>query len=1188
LTPDQRVRVFISSTQDELAAERAAARRAIARLHLVPVYYDSGARPHPPRSMYRAYLAQSQIFVGIYWQRYGWVVPGMGISGLEDEFRLAAGKPMLVYLKRPAPEMEPGLQAMIDAIRAAGATSYRTFTTPHELERLLADDLALLLSESFAGPASGAHAAAGAGESAGDGLPDSRTLSFLFTDIEGSTAMLRRLGGAYAGVLADHHKLIRDALAAPGGREVDTQGDAFFAVFGTARACAAAAITIQQAMAAHPWPGGEKLRVRIGLHAGEAEQTATGLVGLEVHRGARIAAIAYGGQILVSAAAAALLGGALPGGASLRDLGWHRLKDLGQPERIFQLDAPGLPTAFPPLRSLDNPRLPNNLPVQASAFIGRDAALVEVSGLIAAARLVTLTGAGGSGKTRLALQAAAGLLDGSGDGVWFTDLAPVTDPGLVAGTIAGVLSIQSEPGRPVAGTLVEAIGERSLLIVLDNCEQVIDACAKLADALLRGCPNLALLATSREPLGIDGEHVYRVPSLATPAPDADSAAIRGSEAVRLLADRAAQAGAPLTLDERTAAVIGRITRRLDGIPLAIELAAARLRAMSPADLDARLDQRFALLTGGSRAAPARQQTLLGMIGWSWDLLTGAERDVLARLSVFTGGFDLAACEAVTAGDTDIPAWQAMDLLGSLVDKSLVQFDDTAAGPGRYRLLETVRQFAARRLDEQGPTEVQDARHAHLGYYLALAETAAPQLTGPEQTQWLDRLDTELGNLRAAIAISQTQDDPAPGLRLAAALRVFWRARGHASEAADALRVLLGLPAASQTSQARAQALATAAFLTEQTSAAQAYCAEGLAIARASGDDHLVAELLFTQVSLLYRAGQTAAALPVIETGLGLARHLGDPHLTARLLNARSAATGAEGDHEGAARDAAESLALFRQIGDPRGVSIQLGNLGYIEIGTGQLASARTHLTDSLRIACELQDRMGQVINTYNLGLAEYLSGSTAAAASLFAESLELARRLFMKAEIGHALLGLAMTRSGPAAAGRSARLHGAADAALDALGQPPESLGTQLRDADRERLRAAMGANAFEAGYAAGQAMTTEDAIALALGADRPAEEPPASPRDPGPWHKTDLPDGAWHPIVMAPAAPGSSGSRDLLAARSLTQACIFEIFAGLTDLAIPAKFRDEQEWVICAQTSTAPALARSVPSRRSACVIAK
>ena len=346
-------------------------------------------------------------------------------------------------------------------------------------------------------------------------------------------------------------------------------------------------------------------------------------------------------------------------------------------------------------------------------------------------RLVTLTGAGGAGKTRLALQVAAGLADGAGDGVWFADLAPLGDPDLVAVTVADVLGVRQEPGRPVLDTLVEAVGGRSLLVLLDNCEHVIGACAKLADALLRGCPNLALLATSREPLGIDGERVYRVPSMGVPADGDDAGAIRASEAVRLLADRAAAQGVPLAWDEPAAAVVGRICRRLDGIPLAIELAAARLRVMPAAELEARLDERFALLTGGSRAALPRQQTLRAMVDWSWELLTGAERAVLARLSVFAGGFGLAAAEAVAAGP-DVPAGEVVGHLGALVDKSLVQFGDTGAGPGRYRLLETVRQYAAGQLDALGPAAADAARIAHRDYYLALAEAAAPQLVAPDQ------------------------------------------------------------------------------------------------------------------------------------------------------------------------------------------------------------------------------------------------------------------------------------------------------------------------------------------------------------------------------------------------------------------------------------------------------------------------
>ena len=512
--------------------------------------------------------------------------------------------------------------------------------------------------------------------------------------------------------------------------------------------------------------------------------------------------------------------------------------------------------------------------------------------------------------------------------------------------------------------------------------------------------------------------------------------------------------------------------------------------MTVTELDARLDERFSLLTGGSRAAPARQQTLHAVISWSWELVTGTERQVLALLSVFAGGFDLAAFEAVMAG-ADIPAGAAQ--LGALVDKSLVQFDDTGDGPGRYRLLETVRQFAAQRLGQQGHAADKTARTGHRADYLALAEAAAPRLTGPDQAEWLDRLDTELGNLRAAITFSLTREDPVPGLRLAAALRIFWKARGHATEAVDSLRALLAEPAARKLDLVRAQALATMAYLLEQTggyAAAEACCAEALPIARAAGDDQLVADLLHIQAFTLVRQGQNTAALPLIEHGLSLARTLGDLYLTARLLSARSYAVDFRGDHEGAARDAAESLALYRQAGDPREVGTMLGNLAYAEMGAGDLDSARAHLAESLRIARELKDDYGVVYGTQNLGLAEYLSGCPTAAASQFAESLRAARRVLMKAGIGYALLGLAMNRSGPAATHRSARLHGAADKALEALGETPDVLERQLRDADRKQLRAAMGGHAFEAGYAAGQAMTTEEAIALALGGDTPAGDP--------------------------------------------------------------------------------------------------
>ncbi len=719
----------------------------------------------------------------------------------------------------------------------------------------------------------------------------------------------------------------------------------------------------------------------------------------------------------------------------------------------------------------DDRKLLINLPAQVSSFVGREAELAEVRALVGGSRLVTLTGAGGAGKTRLGLQVAASLADGAGDGVWFADLAPLADPDLVAVTVGNVLGVSQQPGRPALDTVAEAVTGRSLLVVLDNCEHVIGACAKLADVLLRHCPDLALLATSREPLGIDGECTYRVPSMRTPAEGDDPAAVRACEAVRLLADRAATQGAPLGGDEQTAAVAGRICRRLDGIPLAIELAAARLRMMPPAELEARLDRRFALLTGGSRAGRPRQQTLWAMVDWSWELLNGPEQAVLARLSVFAGGFGLAAAEAVAAGE-DVPAAEVAGHLGALVDKSLVQFGDAGAGPGRYRLLETIRQYAAGQLDELAPAAAQAARRAHREYYLALAEAAAPHLVGPGQAEWLDRLDAELGNLRAAIAFSMTQPDPEPGLRLAASLRVYWAARGHAAEGAEALRALADAPTVQGATLARARALVAAAHLLGQAGSyavAWNYCQEALAIAGAAGDERLVADLLQEQAWLQARQGQVDAALLLAEQGLTQARRLGEPHLTGRLLTTRAQAENVAGDHAGAARDTAESPPLFRQAGDRLQAGQALGNLGYYELTASDLDAARGHLAEALDIARALNARDGIVYTTFNLGLADYLGGSLAAAEALFAESLALARRMGMKRQTAYALIGLALAGHDGRDSGWPARLHGAADQAFADLGEAVEPLEGRLAELDCQRLRAAMGDDAFEAEHAVGR-----------------------------------------------------------------------------------------------------------------------
>ena len=448
---------------------------------------------------------------------------------------------------------------------------------------------------------------------------DTTILTFLFTDIEGSTALIQRVGEAtYAQILADHHRIIRAALSGHDGTEIDTQGDSFFAVFASPRACVAAVAEIQLSLDVHPWPAEQHVRVRIGVHTGEALQTVTGLVGYDVHKAARVAAAAYGGQVLLSESAAALVHDSLPDSSSLVDLGSHRLKDLGRPEKIFQLDVPGLQNDFPPIRSLNNPALENNLPIQLSSFIGRDKELSEIQSLVESSRLVTLSGPGGSGKTRLALQVAAEMLDGAGGGVWFVELASITDSENVASTVAQAMRLREEPGRSVDETLTDAIGERHLLIVLDNCEHLIDGCAKFTDALIRSCSRVHVLATSREPLAITGERIYRVPTLSVPADSGQPAT--DAEAVRLFVERAAEAS-DFAFDEHNLKVVASICRQLDGMPLSIELAAARTGSMDLTDIEGLLDQRFALLTSTSRTTLPRHQSLRALVDWSYELLT---------------------------------------------------------------------------------------------------------------------------------------------------------------------------------------------------------------------------------------------------------------------------------------------------------------------------------------------------------------------------------------------------------------------------------------------------------------------------------------------------------------------------------------------------------------------------------------
>jgi predicted ATPase/class 3 adenylate cyclase len=586
---------------------------------------------------------------------------------------------------------------------------------------------------------------------------NTETLTFLFTDIEGSTALLSRLGGAsYGTALEDHHRIIRNSLEAFGGVEQGTQGDSFFAVFPSPSACVAAALQMQRDIGAHAWPDGENLRVRMGIHTGEASEKSTGMVGFEVHRAARIAAVGHGGQILVSSSTMALVQDSLPPETTLVDLGPHRLKDLQRPEVIFQLTAQDLDEQFPPLRSLASHETPGNLPVQLTSFVGREDDVELVSTLLRTHRLVTLTGVGGVGKTRLALQVAAQLLPEARDGVWLCELAVADAEEAAVEILTRALGVVPRAGMTPRESILDHLRERDCLIVLDNCEHLLDVVAGLTDAILLGCQRVRVLATSREGLGIDGEQLRPIRSL--PLPEAATVtAVMSADATALFAERAASVAPTFRLDESNAPAVVEICRRLDGIPLAIELAAARVASLQPMEIAALLDERFRLLTGSRRRGVERHQTLRATVDWSYSLLRELERTVFDRLGVFVGSFDTTAAQSVAA-DATVGRFDVLDVLDELVAKSMLMAEPTPEGTTRYQLLETLRQYALERLEQSGEVDVYRRRHAE--HYVSVTAEIGGALYGSDEVRSRIRLDREIDNLRPAVDWSIDTGDSA--------------------------------------------------------------------------------------------------------------------------------------------------------------------------------------------------------------------------------------------------------------------------------------------------------------------------------------------------------------------------------------------------------------------------------------------
>ena len=955
------------------------------------------------------------------------------------------------------------------------------------------------------------------------GFP-SGTVTLLFTDVEGSVRLWEADREVMAESSARHNRIARQQIEAAGGHVFTTVGEAFRAVFADPSAALASAVAIQRAVGAEPWPPGSPVRVRMALHSGACVERDGDYFGPVVNRVALLQAVGHGGQALVTAATHELLAGRLHGGIGLRDLGEHQLKDLGRAERIFQVTGPGLADGFGPLRSLDDPALRHNLPSQATSFVGRATELAELRSLVSGgSRLVTIVGPGGIGKSRLALQVAAEALDGAGDGVWLVELAPVADPELVARTVAAVLQVREEPGRPVIDTLVDAVGDRYLLVVLDNAEHVLGAAAKLADAVIRSCPRACLLVTSRESLGTGGEHVFRVPSL--PVPPADLAApdrLAAFESVQLFVEHASMQRQGFVLDEANAAAVAAICARLDGIPLALELAAARLGSLSVQEISSRLDQRFRLLTGGSRTALPRHQTLRALIDWSYDLLNPEERTVLDRLSVFAGGWTLAAAEAVTSpgGTAD---WQVLDHLAALVDKSLVQADEMH-GLTRYRLLETVRQYAAEHLAQRADTELGETRAAHRDYYLALVETADTHLRGPDEAAWLDRLKAEFDNIRAALAYSVADPRSAePGLRLAAGLRWFCNMRGRAGEVLEALSILLERSDARRPTRARARALTVSCHLLNHFGsdpAPPSLAAEAIQIARGLTDNAVTADALAQLGWLTFEHGDLPAALTRIDEAVDLSRTTGDPRLIADLLGRRAVFKSEAGDLDAAFSDNQEALTLSRAAGDNYRLTITLANLGVYEHAAGKLGAARAHLREARALA----DNLGYANLTaglqQNLGLVDLIDANPRDARRHFLDSLETARITGLRGYVPGALLGLALAAGADGDPIVAATLHGVADKHYEQVGRAFEATETGLRDDDHAHLRATLGDAAFEAARRHGRTLSQADAIALATSAGEP--DPAVAP--------TGTVPAAGQATADGPAGPLSEREREIVA----------------------------------------------------------
>jgi len=819
------------------------------------------------------------------------------------------------------------------------------------------------------------------------GATPQETVSFLFTDIEGSTRLGEQTPTGMRAALAAHDTLLHQLFPAQEGFVFRTMGDSFCVAFASPVEALAAALAAQRALGAVDWPtvapGVAALKVRMAVHTGVVEVRAGDYWGPPLNRVARLLAAGHGGQILLSAATQELVRDRLPDGVQLRDLGAHRLRDLVRPEQIFQVTAPDLPAEFPALRTLDS--VPHNLPLQLTSFIGREQEMATLPALLDQNRLLTLIGPGGTGKTRLSLQMAADRQETLPDGVWLVELAPIGQADLVPAAVAAALGVQEEAARPLMRSLIAFLKAKTLLLILDNCEHLVAACAQLADTLLRQCPNLRILATSREGLGVSGEVLYPVSPLGVPdLKHLPSPAQLGQyAAVRLFIERAVAVRPDFAVTNDNAPAVAQICARLDGIPLAIELAAARIAVMPVEQLAARLKDRFRLLRGGLRTALPRQQTLRALIDWSWDLLPDAERAVLRRLAIFAGGADLAAAEAVCSG-ADLAAYEVLDGLAALVAKSLVTVD-TVNGTARYRLLETVGQYAAEQLAAAGEADAVAARHA--AWALALAAITAPALRGADQLAALAQLTAEQENLRAALAWSR-EAAPETHVALATALGPFWLRRGAWSEGRTWLAQALATGAGTPRERARLQIQAGELIWQQDVAGVRPLLEAGIATARQEGDQQTVSDGLLMLGRLVLAQSDLATATAHFTESLTLRRALGEPGPIAAVLRWLS-----RSDWEQAATYLAEAFSLAQAGGDRRVLADVLWEQSAGATDKGAFAEATTLAEAGRNRMEELGDLAGRAMFLDLLGGLALQQGTYLAATRYADEVIAEAQHL---------------------------------------------------------------------------------------------------------------------------------------------------------------------------------------------------